>query len=62
MNEEYIVPIILCGGTGTRLWPLSRQSYPKQYLNLLQDNKYTLLQKTFKRIAKLNQGGPWPLC
>ena len=54
MNEEYIVPIILCGGTGTRLWPLSRQSYPKQYLNLLQDNKYTLLQKTFKRIAKLN--------
>lgn len=55
MNEEYIIPIILCGGTGTRLWPLSRQSFPKQYLNLLQDDENTLLQKTFKRIAKLNK-------
>ena len=35
MNEEYIAPVILCGGTGTRLWPLSRESFPKQYLKLL---------------------------
>ena len=54
MNDNYIIPVILCGGTGTRLWPLSRESFPKQYLNLLQDNKLTLLQKTFKRISKID--------
>ena len=50
--EEKIIPIILAGGTGTRLWPLSRKSFPKQFLNLL-DNEYTMLQKTFKRIENL---------
>ncbi len=30
-----IIPVILCGGTGTRLWPLSRESYPKQFWPLL---------------------------
>ena len=49
MEDNYIVPVILCGGTGTRLWPLSRESFPKQYLKLIQDNELTLLQKTFKR-------------
>ncbi len=44
-----IIPIILAGGTGTRVWPLSRKSFPKQFLNLL-DDKYTMLQKTLKRI------------
>ncbi len=48
-----IIPIILAGGTGTRLWPLSRKSFPKQFLNLLADDKYTMLQKTFKRIENL---------
>ena len=46
MKDNYIIPVILCGGTGTRLWPLSRESFPKQYLKLLQDNEFTLLQKT----------------
>ena len=32
MINNDIFPVILCGGTGTRLWPLSRESYPKQYL------------------------------
>ena len=54
MSEEYILPVILCGGTGTRLWPLSRESFPKQYLKLLQDNELTLLQKTFSRISNIN--------
>ena len=54
MSDNYIIPVILCGGTGTRLWPLSRESFPKQYLKLLQDNELTLLQKTFKRISKIN--------
>ena len=47
-----IVPIILAGGTGSRLWPLSRKSFPKQFLNLL-DDEFTMLQKTYKRIEKL---------
>ncbi|MFZ5506296.1 MAG: sugar phosphate nucleotidyltransferase, partial [Pseudomonadota bacterium] len=37
-------PVILCGGSGTRLWPLSRERYPKQLLPLDGDN--TLLQDT----------------
>ena len=48
-----IIPIILAGGTGTRLWPLSRKSFPKQFLNLL-DNDYSMLQKTYKRIENLD--------
>ncbi len=47
-----IVPIILAGGTGSRLWPLSRKSFPKQFLNLL-DDQFTMLQKTYKRIENL---------
>ena len=41
-----IIPIILAGGTGSRLWPLSRESYPKQFLNLADEEGYSLLQKT----------------
>ncbi|MCM1265721.1 MAG: mannose-1-phosphate guanylyltransferase/mannose-6-phosphate isomerase [Candidatus Gastranaerophilales bacterium] len=41
--------IILAGGSGSRLWPLSRELYPKQLLNI--QNKESLLQETFKRIA-----------
>ena len=48
-----IIPIILCGGSGTRLWPLSRKSFPKQYLKLSNSNNNTLLQNTYKRISKV---------
>lgn len=47
-----ITPVILCGGTGSRLWPLSRQSYPKQFLKLFDDE--TLFQQAVKRIILLN--------
>ena len=47
-----IVPVILAGGSGTRLWPLSRSSYPKQFLRLL--NQYSLLQNTILRLKKLD--------
>ena len=48
-----IVPVILAGGTGSRLWPLSRKSFPKQFLNLV-DDEYTMLQKTYQRIENLD--------
>ena len=40
-----IIPIILGGGTGSRLWPLSRESFPKQFLKLTDDSDYSLIQK-----------------
>jgi len=43
--------VILCGGSGTRLWPLSRKNYPKQFLKLY-SNK-SLLQETYIRMAKI---------
>lgn len=43
--------VILCGGSGTRLWPLSRKNYPKQFLKLLSDK--SLLQETYLRIRKV---------
>ena len=51
-NINKIVPIILAGGSGSRLWPLSRKSFPKQFINLL-DNKHSMLQETYKRIENL---------
>lgn len=46
-----ITPVVLCGGSGTRLWPLSRKSYPKQFVPLI-GNK-SLLQLTLERVACL---------
>ncbi|HFE39466.1 MAG TPA: mannose-1-phosphate guanylyltransferase/mannose-6-phosphate isomerase, partial [Gammaproteobacteria bacterium] len=43
-----IYPVILCGGSGTRLWPLSREQYPKQLLALVDQD--TLLQATIQRL------------
>ena len=47
-----IIPVILLGGSGTRLWPLSRKKYPKQYLPLVCDN--TMLQETILRLNDLD--------
>ena len=44
-----LIPVILCGGSGTRLWPLSRGAYPKQFLALTGER--TLLQDTALRLA-----------
>lgn len=45
MNK--IVPVIMCGGVGSRLWPVSRENHPKQFLKI--DGEHSLLQKTILR-------------
>ena len=56
-----IIPVILSGGSGTRLWPLSRKQYPKQYLPLAGDN--TMLQETILRLSGLdNLADPIIIC
>src|SRR4051812_30530473 len=49
-----ITPVVLCGGSGTRLWPLSRKSFPKQFVPLIGDK--SLLQLTLERVAPLGPG------
>ena len=44
-----ITPVILCGGSGTRLWPVSRDSFPKQFVPLL--GQYSTFQATLKRVS-----------
>ena len=48
-----ITPVVLCGGSGTRLWPLSRKSFPKQFVPLI-GNK-SLLQLTLERVSLLSK-------
>ena len=56
-----IVPVILSGGAGSRLWPLSRENHPKQLIRLLGDS--TLLQATVQRLAALKRvSGPIVVC
>jgi mannose-1-phosphate guanylyltransferase / mannose-6-phosphate isomerase len=53
MNKT-VIPVILCGGSGTRLWPASRESHPKQFLNLM--GEYSLLQDTVTRAFRIAGG------
>ena len=63
MAATPLIPVILCGGTGTRLWPLSRASYPKQYWALSGDGESTLLQQTQQRLNGLDGlGSPLLIC
>ena len=55
MINRTITPVILCGGSGTRLWPLSRKSFPKQFVPLI-DSK-SLLQLTLERVAQAGSDG-----
>lgn len=56
-----VIPVILCGGSGTRLWPLSRSGFPKQFLVLSgDDSNQSLFQQAIRRINAIgdwNQGG-----
>jgi mannose-1-phosphate guanylyltransferase / mannose-6-phosphate isomerase len=58
MTNQKIMPVILCGGSGTRLWPLSRKSFPKQFVPLI-DQK-NLLQLTLERVAQIYGDGVVP--
>lgn len=49
MTPKSITPVLLCGGSGTRLWPLSRKSYPKQFVPLMGEE--TLFQASAKRLS-----------
>ena len=49
-------PVLLSGGSGTRLWPLSREAYPKQFLPLVGDD--TMVQATWRRVAPLASAAP----
>lgn len=56
-----ILPVIMAGGSGTRLWPLSRTQYPKQFLSLT-NGKNTLLQETCQRLNGLSTENPIVVC
>ncbi|MCG8473850.1 MAG: NTP transferase domain-containing protein, partial [Desulfobacterales bacterium] len=56
-----VIPVILAGGSGTRLWPLSRELHPKQLLDLV--DKHTMLQSTVLRLAGFeNMVSPMVIC
>lgn len=63
MQKNPIIPVILCGGSGSRLWPLSRRSFPKQFLNLNDKDNKTLIQKTQERLTSIkNIQNPLLIC
>jgi mannose-1-phosphate guanylyltransferase len=55
-----ITPVIIAGGSGTRLWPLSRAGHPKQFLQLTGDK--TMLQQTVERVSGLPTSEPIIIC
>ena len=55
-----ITPVIMAGGSGSRLWPLSRSLYPKQFLALTGDK--TMLQETLCRLSTLDVSAPLVIC
>ena len=60
MSERRIIPVILSGGSGTRLWPVSRESFPKQLWPLISDR--TLLQETAQRARGDGFAAPIVVC
>lgn len=56
-----LLPVIMAGGSGSRLWPLSRKLNPKQFLSLV-DDKATMLQATLQRLEGLDVSAPMLIC
>lgn len=55
-----ITPVIMAGGSGSRLWPLSRKLYPKQFLKIATD--HTMIQETLLRLTGLETADPITIC
>lgn len=55
-----LIPVLLCGGVGSRLWPVSREAYPKQFLPLV--GELSMLQNTLARTSDLDCAEPIVLC
>jgi mannose-1-phosphate guanylyltransferase len=55
-----ILPVIMAGGSGSRLWPLSRTHYPKQFLSLT--SNHTMLQDTILRLDGIEHQAPFIIC
>ncbi|HED3054311.1 mannose-1-phosphate guanylyltransferase/mannose-6-phosphate isomerase [Raoultella ornithinolytica] len=55
-----LLPVIMAGGTGSRLWPMSRELYPKQFLRLYGQN--SMLQETITRLSGLDTHEPMVIC
>ncbi|WP_122096353.1 mannose-1-phosphate guanylyltransferase/mannose-6-phosphate isomerase [Rahnella sp. Larv3_ips] len=55
-----ILPVIMAGGTGSRLWPMSRELYPKQFLRLY--GEQSMLQETVTRLKGLETSNPLVIC
>ena len=56
-----ICAVVMAGGSGSRLWPLSRSNYPKQFISIV-DNNSTMLQSTHKRLSPLNLSSSITIC
>ncbi|OEF59638.1 mannose-1-phosphate guanylyltransferase/mannose-6-phosphate isomerase [Enterovibrio norvegicus] len=59
-KRNKILPIIMAGGSGSRLWPMSRTFFPKQFLSLV--SKYTMLQETIFRLDDIDHLSPLVIC
>ena len=55
-----LIPVLLCGGIGSRLWPVSREAYPKQFLPLA--GELSMLQATLARTEGLDSAAPMVIC
>ena len=61
MKTRELIPVLLCGGSGTRLWPLSRTHYPKQFIPLVGET--SLLAQTLERVSGVSRGAaPLVVC
>ena len=55
-----LTPVLLSGGVGSRLWPVSRETHPKQFLPLA--SELSMLQETLRRTSGLEEGPPLVVC
>ena len=63
MTKQVFNPVVMAGGVGSRLWPLSRASFPKQFQALVtSENNYSMLQQTCARLQGLTLGHGQVIC